>query len=60
MCREDDVEILESEDKGDLFAAYFADGAKSKDRPPVFCEELGLAIESLKTGARIDQFWKVL
>ncbi|GMH41457.1 hypothetical protein BSKO_09367 [Bryopsis sp. KO-2023] len=57
---EDDVQIVDGDDKGDLFATYFAEDSKSSDRPPVFCNELGLAIESLKEGMTIAQCWKVV
>ncbi|KAL3831669.1 hypothetical protein ACJMK2_023392 [Sinanodonta woodiana] len=56
---QDDVEI-EIEGQSDAFAAYFADGNKNKDREPVFCPELGLAIEKLKDGFTIAGLWDVL
>lgn len=61
LCREEDVAVIDAEDKGDLVAAYYADASQGvADRPPVFCEELGLAIESLKEGTTIEQLWSVL
>lgn len=30
------------------------------DREPVFCPELGLAVEALKDGATVEQLWSVL
>lgn len=58
--RQEDVQIVDCEDKGDLFASYFADSANSTDRPIVFCGQLGLAIETLKSGTTINEFWKVV
>lgn len=43
-----------------LFQAYFADGNKDKDRDPVFCEELGLAVEKIKDGFTLNGLWDVL
>ena len=48
---EEDVEIIEGDEAGDSFAAYFADSSKETDREPVFNEELGLAVEALREGA---------
>lgn len=43
-----------------ILQAYFADGNKEKDRPPVFSEELGLAIEKLKDGFTLSNLWEVV
>lgn len=56
----DDVEIVNDDEQSDAFAAYFADGDKQKDRPPVFSEELGLAIEKLKDGFTLSGLWEVM
>eukprot|EP01052_Picozoa_sp_SAG31_P071120 SAG31_NODE_30025_length_386_cov_1.059233_1_plen_62_part_00 len=59
----EDVEIVENGEGegGDVFAAYYADGGKQNiDRQPVFCEELGLAVEQLRPGFTIDNLWNVL
>ena len=50
----------ESAGKSDAFAAYFADGLHQSDRPVVFSEELGLAIEELKDGFTLKKLWQVL
>ncbi|XP_077978117.1 BBSome complex member BBS5-like [Glandiceps talaboti] len=56
----DAVEIVNDDDQSDAFAAYFADGDKQKDRPPVYSEELGLAIEKLKDGFTLSGLWEVI
>ena len=43
-----------------LLQAYFADGSKKSDSEPVFCPELGLAIEKLKDGFTIQGLWEVI
>lgn len=57
---QDDVDIIDEEGQSDAFAAYFADGNKQKDRPPVYSEELGLAIEKLKDGFTLSSLWEVV
>ena len=60
-CREQDVEIVDATERGDALATYYVDSAaKGVDREPVFCPELGLAIEQLKEGLTIEQLWSVL
>jgi len=56
----EDGEIDTSSSNSDAFAAYFADGDMSQDREPVYCEELGLAIEKLKDGFSLQSLWEVL
>lgn len=58
--QEEDVTIVEASDKGDVLAAYYADPTKGVDREPVFCPELGLAVEALKEGLTVEQLWSVL
>ncbi|KAG2502102.1 hypothetical protein HYH03_000594 [Edaphochlamys debaryana] len=57
---EQDVEIVEPPDRGDALAQYYADATKGVDRDPMYCAELGLAIEQLKEGLTIEQLWSVL
>lgn len=57
---EEDVEIVDAGDKGDLVAQYYADTSKASDREPQYCAELGLAVEQLKDGVTIDLLWNVL
>jgi len=54
----DDVEIVE-DDHFDALASYYADGDKNVDREPVYCPELGLAIEKLRDGVTIEELWSV-
>ena len=35
-------------------------GHEGRDRPPVYCPELGLAIEQLKDGYTLDSLWQIL
>ncbi|ETN80038.1 hypothetical protein NECAME_02517 [Necator americanus] len=55
--REDEQKQLRT----DAFAAYFSDGAThcEERRPPVFSEELGLAVEQLKSGFTIADLWNI-
>ncbi|XP_033639519.1 Bardet-Biedl syndrome 5 protein homolog [Asterias rubens] len=57
---QDGVDIVNDDEQSDAFAAYFADGDKQKDRPPVYSEELGLAIEKLKNGFTLSNLWEVV
>ncbi|XP_071491854.1 BBSome complex member BBS5-like [Diadema antillarum] len=57
---QDDIDIVDDDEQSDAFAAYFADGDKQKDRPPVYSEELGLAIEKLKDGFTLSNLWEVV
>ncbi|XP_014664524.1 PREDICTED: Bardet-Biedl syndrome 5 protein homolog isoform X2 [Priapulus caudatus] len=56
----DDVEVVGGDERGDAFAAYFADGAKQRDGEPVYSEELGLAVEKLKDGFTLSELWEVI
>nr|XP_002124803.1 Bardet-Biedl syndrome 5 protein [Ciona intestinalis] len=50
--------------KTDASVAYFADGASYENNesaaPPVFCPELGLAIEPIKPGYTLKSLWSIL
>ncbi len=54
------MEIVENADRGDALATYYAEATKGVDREPVYCAELGLAVEQLKEGLTIEQLWSVL
>ncbi len=57
----DDAEIVHAEDGNfDALAAYYAEGTHSTAREPVFCPELGLAVEKLRDGTSIDDLWAVV
>uniref|UniRef100_A0A915AK44 PH domain-containing protein n=2 Tax=Parascaris univalens TaxID=6257 RepID=A0A915AK44_PARUN len=57
---EEDVELDERPLRADAFAAYFSDGITSEEiRPPVYSEELGVAIEQLKPGFTIADLWNI-
>lgn len=34
--------------------------AQGADREPIYCAELGLAVEQLKEGLTVEQLWSVL
>jgi Bardet-Biedl syndrome 5 protein len=54
------VEIVDpDDDNADVFAAYYAEGAKNTDRDPVYSERLGLAIETLRDGVTLENLWSV-
>ena len=55
--REDDVEIIGGDEATDTFAAYFADTSKEADRPAVFDEYLGLAVETPREGLTTEKLW---
>ena len=64
--QEDDIfdgldEIDDSvHDTGDVMAAYFADGSHTRDRPAVYCPELGVAIEQLPESFTLQTLWEVI
>jgi len=57
---QDDVEIVDTEETGDSYTAYLAEGAKREDREVVLSQELGLAIEKLPEGFTAKSLWSVL
>jgi hypothetical protein len=59
-CREEDVEIVDAGDKGDVLAVYSADATKGSDREPVYHTDLGLAVEALRDGVTLDLLWSVV
>jgi len=56
---EDDIEITNDNPSSDAFVAYYADNNKGTDSEPVFCEQLGLAIEGIKDGFTLESLWEV-
>ncbi|VDM67957.1 unnamed protein product [Strongylus vulgaris] len=58
---EEEGEAEQKQLRTDAFAAYFSDGATHSEerRPPVFSEELGLAVEQLKPGFTIPDLWNI-
>ncbi|VDM59867.1 unnamed protein product [Angiostrongylus costaricensis] len=61
MNETEEEEEEQKELRTDAFAAYFSDGNVHSDerRPPVFSEELGLAIEQLKPGFTLADLWNI-
>lgn len=62
MCRsEGESDIIETEKRTDAWAAYCADGeVAGTEREPMYCHELGLAIETPRDGATMQQLWSIL
>nr|CTP80905.1 BMA-BBS-5 [Brugia malayi] len=57
---DEDVELDDRPLRSDPYAAYFSDGIVSGQiRPPVYSEELGVAIEELKPGFTLTDLWKI-
>lgn len=58
---EDTEEIVEPKgEMSNILAIYLADEGHDKDRAPVYCPELGLAVESVKEGFTLQKLWEVL
>jgi len=59
--RNDDVEIENSDEHFDNYAAYYmAEDEVGSSKEPVYNEELGLAIEKLKDGFEVKNLWEVV
>lgn len=57
----DTVEIQETDDVvSDVLGAYYQDAGKNTDRPPVFDEYLGLAVEKPRLGHSVERLWAVV
>lgn len=58
----EDLEIIEDpkNEIGNTLVAYLADEGHKKDRLPVYCSELGLAVESIKEGYSLKKLWEVI
>ncbi|KAH7700687.1 Bardet-Biedl syndrome 5-like protein [Aphelenchoides avenae] len=57
---QEDAEIEDKPMRIDAFAAYFSDGVDSEEqRPIVYSEELGVAIEQLKPGFTVSDLWNI-
>uniref|UniRef100_A0A5S6QIF1 Bardet-Biedl syndrome 5 protein homolog n=1 Tax=Trichuris muris TaxID=70415 RepID=A0A5S6QIF1_TRIMR len=60
VAAEDDVEIDTTIGRADALTAYFAYGQPNgKEGAPVYSEELGVAIESLKDGFTLKDLWEL-
>lgn len=54
------MEIVDNEEAGNSFAAYFAEDSASHDMDIVYSPELGLAMESMSDGMTLEKLWQVL
>lgn len=58
---QDVVEIEEPKcEMSNTLLAYLADEGHSKDRPPMYSLDLGLAIETVKDGFTLQKLWEVI
>lgn len=58
---EDESDVVETVAGSDAWAAYCADGdVAGEGREPVYSSELGLAMETPRDGASIQQLWGIL
>ncbi|XP_066149725.1 Bardet-Biedl syndrome 5 protein homolog [Euwallacea fornicatus] len=57
-----DLETIEDpkNEIGNTLTAYLADEGHKKDRLPVYCKELGLAVEAIKEGYTLKKLWEVI
>ncbi len=58
--REEDVQIVDADSRMDTWAACYATGGSSTGREPVFCPELGLAMEALPEGTTVEALWNIV
>lgn len=58
----DDIEEIEDprSEISNTISAYLVDKGHSKERPPVYSQDLGLAIEKVKDGFLLRQLWEVI
>uniref|UniRef100_A0AC35TY20 Transposase n=1 Tax=Rhabditophanes sp. KR3021 TaxID=114890 RepID=A0AC35TY20_9BILA len=58
---DEDIQIDEKITRTDVYAAYFPEGVNKNflPKPPVFSEELGVAIEQLKIGFSVSTLWNI-
>ena len=56
----DESDDIEQHTDNDVFALYFADSNKEKDRDIVFNNDIGLATEQLKEGVTMASLWNVV
>ncbi|XP_073984686.1 Bardet-Biedl syndrome 5 protein isoform X2 [Rhodnius prolixus] len=56
----EEVEEIENEDHAGVASAYYSDGHESEDRPPIYNNQLGLAIESIKDGYTLTSLWQII
>ncbi|KAH7815039.1 putative tubulin epsilon chain [Monocercomonoides exilis] len=57
--REEDF-VMEKEEALDVISQYYADSSLQRDRPPVYCPSLGLAVEALPEGYTVEKVWSDL
>ena len=59
VCREEDTSLLDTDETTDAFAAYLTEASKAPDRPVVYDETLGLAVEQPPPGFAAAALWKL-
>lgn len=58
----DDIQEIEEPraEISNAISIYLVDKGHSKERPPVYSQDLGLAIEKIKDGFTLRQLWEVI
>lgn len=55
-----EVDETKTDEINTKFSTYLADGAKNECREPVYCKELGFAMEKIKDGFTLKDLWEVI
>jgi len=56
----EDVQITDNPESRDVLLSYILDPGSNNNKHPVYCSELGVAIEPLKMDMTLDELWSVL
>lgn len=54
----EEIQEMDDTDHSVALSAYYEEG--SECRPPVFCPQLGLAVEEIKQGFTLETLWQVI
>lgn len=63
MIRADDVQEIDDSKESEVnakFTTYLADDSSDQKREPVYCKELGFAMEKIKDGYTLKDLWNVV
>lgn len=60
MLPRDDDEIDDAIEVSPAINAYITDGQEHINRPPIYCPDLGLAVEQFPEGFTLQSLWEVL
>lgn len=59
----DDIEEIDNSKAGEMntkFSNYLSDDSVSGQQAPVYCKELGFAMEKIKDGYTLNDLWDVI